>query len=160
MEPVRIWIGYKPLFPDAAKLRPHISPAYDIVLASGSKPDPNLQGAQIAFGQPDPQQVMTLNSLRWIHVHTAGYTKYDREDVKSSLRSRGAVLTNSSSVYAEPCAQHVLAMMLALARKLPQSLGNQLFERGWPCDEIRAQSVLISGQKVLLVGFGSIGHRL
>ena len=47
------------------------------------------------------------------------------------------MLTNSSAVYAEPCAQHVFAMMMALGRCLPQSLDNQRTTRAWPQGSIR-----------------------
>ena len=41
------------------------------------------------------------------------------------MKSRGGQVTNSSAVYEEPCAEHVFAMMLALARQLPQQLDEQ-----------------------------------
>jgi phosphoglycerate dehydrogenase-like enzyme len=63
-------------------------------------------------------------------------------------------------VYAEPCAEHVLAFMLAQARRLPQSLDNQRTERNWPQREHRAASRLLAGQTVVLLGFGAIGRRL
>ncbi len=122
--------------------------------------DPLLEQADIAFGQPDPKQIMNLPRLRWVHLTSAGYTRYDRSEIKSALRDRGAILTNSSSVYAEPCAQHVLAMMLAFVRQLPQCLDEQRGPRNWKSAEHRIQSKLLLGQSVLLLGFGAIGRRL
>src|SRR3954466_1605296 len=72
-------------------------------------PDPLLEQADIAVGQPDPDQAIKLPRLRWIHLTSAGYTRYDRKDLREALVARGAALTNSSIVYADPCAQHVLA---------------------------------------------------
>jgi phosphoglycerate dehydrogenase-like enzyme len=120
----------------------------------------SLDGVDIAFGQPDPKKVIESGRLRWIHVNTAGYTKYDRDDVRAALRARGAILTNSSSVYCEPCAQHVLALILSGTRRLVQSHDNQRGPRGWPMDELRARTALLRGQNILLVGFGAIGRRL
>ena len=128
-------------------------------LAAGSA-DPNLATADIAFGQPDPQQVMTLHGLRWVHLTSAGYTRYDRADLKTALRGRGAALTNSSAVYEEPCAEHALAMMLALARRLPQCVTDQRAERSWKAAEHRIQSHLLAGQTALIVGYGTIARRL
>jgi phosphoglycerate dehydrogenase-like enzyme len=51
-------------------------------------------------------------------------------------------------------------MMLALARRLPQSLDNQRTDHAWPYLPLRAQSKLLNGQTVLLVGYGSIARRL
>src|SRR5262249_17394433 len=118
MPPLTIWTNYKPLAPDAARLRIKI-PQHRIIVGTWSSPDPALAQADIAFGQPDPKQVIELPNLRWVHLNTAGYTKYDRDDVRAALKSRGGILTNSSGVYSEPCAQHVMAMILSLARGLP-----------------------------------------
>lgn len=115
-----------------------------------------LSSCDIAFGQPDPQIVIESN-LRWIHLSSAGYTNYDNDAVREALKQRGAILTNSSSVYAEPCAQHALAMMLAFARRLPQIWQEQ---GQWNTGQHRAQSQLLNQQTVLLLGYGAIGRRL
>jgi phosphoglycerate dehydrogenase-like enzyme len=99
----------------------------------GSAPDPELERADVAFGQPDPAQVMRLPRLRWVHLTSAGYTRYDRDDLRSALRARGAALTNSSAVYAEPCAEHAFAMMLALARRTAAVRGRPADHASWRC---------------------------
>ena len=123
-------------------------------------PDPDLERADVAFGQPDPQQLMSLPKLRWIHLTSAGYTRYDRDDLRAALRARGAILTNSSAVYAEPCAEHVFAMMMALARRLPQCAADQSSTRPWHAAEHRIRSKVLVGQTALIVGYGAIGRRL
>ena len=60
------------------------------------------------------------------------YTRYDRDDLRSALRSRGVALTTSSHVYDEPCAQHLLTMMMSLARQLPYAQDDQRGPRTWP----------------------------
>ena len=123
-------------------------------------PDPRLREADIALGQPDPQQVMELSRIRWVHVTSAGYTRYDRDDFKAALRARGAAFTNSSAVYQEPCAEHCLAMMLALARRLPQCVIDQQTTRPWKAAEHRIQSRLLAGQTAVILGYGAIARRL
>jgi phosphoglycerate dehydrogenase-like enzyme len=130
----------------------------NILKAAG--PDPLLADADIAFGQPDPNQLLALTRLKWVHLSTAGYTRYDRPDLRQSLAGRKIVVTNSSSVFNEPCAEHALAFMLAAARDFPAALANQFGTRGWPQDNIRMNSHLLAGQSVLLLGFGAIAHRL
>lgn len=127
---------------------------------AGSAPDPELNHADVALGQPDPQQILTLPRLRWVHLTSAGYTRYDRGDVRAAFASRGAALTNSSAVYAEPCAEHVCAMMLALARRLPQCLLDQSTTRPWHAAEHRIRSYVLAGQSAVIVGYGAIGRRL
>src|SRR5215468_8943350 len=122
--------------------------------------DPQLAAADIAFGQPDAGQAMRLDNLKWIHLTTAGYTAYDRDDFKNALRARGAILTNSSGVYDDPCAQHALAMMMACARRLPESLKAQFGDRAWHWIQRRSESFSLNGQTALLFGFGAIAIRL
>jgi phosphoglycerate dehydrogenase-like enzyme len=165
--PLTIW--YNSRFPEPVLnlLRDGIAP-HRLVIAStpkvsnivGGVADPQLDQADIALGQPDPAQVIASKRLKWVHLDSAGYTRYDREDLRAALRARGAVLSNSSSVYNEPCAQHVLAMMLAFARQLPQSMLNQQTDRAWRYTEFRANSRLMGGEKVLILGFGAIARRL
>ena len=121
----------------------------------------DLAQADIAFGQPDPETVLTSARLRWVHLTSAGYTRYDRDDLRAALQKRGAVLTNSSHVYDEPCAQHALALMLGLARQLPQCRDDQRTDHAWHTGQRRADSFLLGpGQTVLLLGYGAIARRI
>lgn len=128
-------------------------------LAAGA-PDPTMEEADVAFGQPDPRQIVQLPRLRWVHLTTAGYTRYDTPEVRAALQQRGAILTNSSSVYSDPCAEHVLAMMLALARQLPQCWADQANHRSWRAAEHRSHCQLLDGQSALILGLGAITRRL
>jgi phosphoglycerate dehydrogenase-like enzyme len=124
-----------------------------------SPPDADLLGSDVAFGKPNPRDIIESPKVKWVHLSAAGYTPYDRSDLRSALHERGGAMTNSSSVYAEPCAQHVLAMMLALSRRLPQAALDQQ-ERKWDYLPLRARSRLLRGESVAIVGFGAIGRRL
>jgi phosphoglycerate dehydrogenase-like enzyme len=129
------------------------------VLVPGAA-DPTLAEADIAFGQPSVEDCIRSPRLRWIALSTAGYTRYDRDDFKELLRQRGAALTNASQVFADSCAQHVLAMMLGLARQLPQAMRDQFTDRSWQWEKHRYNSRSLTGQTVLLLGYGAIGRRL
>ncbi|WP_438480270.1 D-2-hydroxyacid dehydrogenase [Oleiharenicola lentus] len=129
------------------------------VLAQGAA-DPALAEADIAYGQPDVADSMQLPNLKWIALSTAGYTRYDRDDFRAALKARGAVATNASSVFADPCAQQMLASMLALARNLPSQLRNQDGARAWCYLEDRFTARVITGQSVLLLGYGAIAKRM
>lgn len=129
------------------------------VLVAGRR-DPLLDRADIAFGQPDAAQCLDCARLRWVEVTTAGYTRYDTPEFREAFRARGAIFSNVSEVFADPCAQHVLAMMLALGRRLLPSYRDQLTDRSWHYAERRYDSKLLTGQTVLMLGFGAIGRRL
>ena len=127
---------------------------------AGASADPGLEESDVAFGQPDPNQIMRLPRLKWVQLTTAGFSRYDTPEFRDAVRRNETVVCNASSIYAEPCAQHVLAMMLSLGRRLPQSLENQHGSHGWPYLNLRAQAMLLNGQTALLVGYGAIGRRL
>jgi len=128
-------------------------------LTSGAL-DPALLGADVAFGQPAIDGLLAAPRMRWAHLTSAGYTRYDVDAVRAALISKGIALTTSSTVYAEPCAEHLLAMMLGLARRLPDSLDAQRSTRAWDSVVRRERSVVLRGQTVLLLGYGAIGRRL
>jgi phosphoglycerate dehydrogenase-like enzyme len=127
---------------------------------SPSAPDPALADADIAFGQPDAEAVLRALRLRWLHLSSAGYTRYDTAGFREAAAQRGLVVTNSSAVYAEPCAEQVLAFMLAHARRLPEALrpGAAGDSASWL--QLRRSSTLLRGQTVLLLGFGTIARHL
>jgi len=165
--PLTIWINAK--FAEPAErlliegVRPHrlvCSAHSSVSVLTPGKPDLELVEADIAFGQPSVEQSIECKRLRWVEVTTAGFTRFDREDFREAMHRRSAVFTNSSSVFAEPCAQHALAMMLAVARQLLPSHRDQLTDRPWHFVERRADSRLLNGQTVLLLGYGAIGRRL
>jgi phosphoglycerate dehydrogenase-like enzyme len=119
-----------------------------------------LRTAHVAFGYPSPAAALQSENLQWIQLNSAGYTTYDHDEIKQQLVERRIVLTNSSSVYDEPCAQHLLAMITGLARQLPAALDSQRRARAWEMDRLRALSPLLNEQTVLMLGFGAIGRRL
>lgn len=130
---------------------------HELILSGGAS---ELARADVAFGQPPLAGVIASPRLRWVQVSSAGYASYDTPELRSAFAQRGAVLTKSSFVYASPCAEHVLAFMLAEARRLPQALRVQSSERSWPQLELRRRSFLLRDQDIMIFGFGSIGARL
>ena len=119
----------------------------------------NCSDCDIAFGQPDAQAAMGSSRLRWIHLTSAGYSRYETPEFIAALKRNGQIFTNSSHIYADPCAQHVLAMMLSLARQLPVFLGRQT-EHQWGSKDARARCEILEKQTILLLGYGAIARRL
>lgn len=128
-------------------------------LAAGGR-DAAVRGAHAVVGQPHPDDLRDAPDLVWVHLTSAGFTRYAEEPVASALRLRGIVLTTSSSVYADPCAEHALAFLLAASRRFPAALDEQRGARGWPADVLRFESRLLRGARVLLLGWGAIARRL
>lgn len=126
----------------------------------GGRRSPELDEADVAFGQPDPEQVVETPRVRWVHLTSAGYTRYDTDAFRQGLARNGAVLTNSSSVYADPCAQHVLAFMMAHARRLLETSADQVAGAGWTYERHRPLVRVLRGDRVLMLGYGAIARRL
>jgi len=137
----------------------HSPKASASVLAAGAT-DPTMVEADVAYGQPDVADAIRLARLRYIALTTAGYTRYDRPEFRAAMTARGTLVTSASQVFADPCAQQMLAGMLALARNLPSQLRNQDGPREWRYLEDRFTASVLTGQSVLLLGFGAIGRRL
>jgi phosphoglycerate dehydrogenase-like enzyme len=122
--------------------------------------DPRLLEAEIVFGQPDPKAIIRSEKLRWLQVSSAGYAPYDTNEIRSALKERTAIMTNSSNVFDEPCAEHLMAWLLADARQLYSSYQNQLGPHGWPQNDLRQNVRLLADETVFIVGYGAIGRRL
>jgi phosphoglycerate dehydrogenase-like enzyme len=119
-----------------------------------------LDEADVAVGQPPADACVRFDRLRWVEVTSAGYARYDTPEFREGMRARSAFMTNTSSVFADPCAQHALAMMLALGRQLPVSMRDQVVDQSWDYAARRFGSTLLTGQTVLMLGYGAIARRL
>ncbi len=95
--------------------------------------------------------------LRYIQSIGAGTDQFSRE----LLSARGIRLASARGVNARAVSEHAMAMMLALARRLPEARDNQA-KRVWR-DMIGDPSVRedeLGGKTVVIVGIGAIGGRL
>ncbi len=124
------------------------------------EPDPAFPLADIAFGQPDLESIANSERLKWIHVSSAGFTRYDTQEFRALAAARGLIVTNSSSVYAAACAEHVFAFMLANSRRLPQALRSHAANGAPEYCQLRQDSFSLRGQSVVILGFGGIASHL
>ncbi len=88
--------------------------------------------------------------LRLVSVWGTGT---DHVDLRAAAR-RGVTVTNTPGVSAVSIAEHALALLLAVARRIP--LLDAAVRRGeWP----RGQSVELAGKTCGILGLGAIGRR-
>ncbi len=95
--------------------------------------------------------------LRFIQSISAGVDQYD----KAALATAGIRLASAQGVNARAVSEHAMALILALARRLPEARDNQAkrFWRGMLGDLTQREDEL--GHKTLLIiGLGRIGNRL
>jgi phosphoglycerate dehydrogenase-like enzyme len=87
-------------------------------------------------------------SLRWVHVNSVGVEHV----LSGALSGRDLVVTNAGGVMDDAVAEFALALILAMAKKIPTVVNNQ------GRHEWRHQvTETIIGRKALVVGAGAIG---
>ncbi len=95
--------------------------------------------------------------LRFIQSISAGVEQYG----KDVLKARGIRLASAQGANERAVAEHAMALILALARRLPEARDNQAKRhwRGMMPDFSRREEE-IGGKTLLIVGLGRIGQRL
>jgi phosphoglycerate dehydrogenase-like enzyme len=95
--------------------------------------------------------------LRLIQAIGAGTDQFPREE----LAKRGIRLASARGVNYRAVAEHAMALILALSRRLPEARDNQAGRvwRGMIGDPSRREDEL-GGKTLLIVGLGQIGGRL
>jgi len=109
--------------------------------------------ADVLFGFPSiPLDVIAKSpTLRLIHVPSTGVDRF----VTPEIRDSRIILTNSRGVHAKPVAEHAMALMLALAYKLPE------FGRNQAAAVWREVSIdRLEGSTAGLLGLGAIGQEI
>jgi D-2-hydroxyacid dehydrogenase (NADP+) len=95
--------------------------------------------------------------LRFVQSISAGTDQYD----KPALAAAGIRLASAAGVNARAVSEHAMALILALARRLPEARDNQArqFWRGMIGD-LSGREDELGGKTLLIVGLGRIGNRL
>ena len=126
---------------DAAALQAALATA-DVLVVSGLWRNELLQHAP---------------KLRFIQSIGAGTDQFDR----AALAARGVRLASAAGVNARAVSEHALALILALARRLPEARDNQ-HKHVWRgmIGDIAAREDELGGKTLLVVGLGRIGGRL
>src|ERR1051326_9197995 len=103
-----------------------------------------------------PQQFLAATKLRWIHspaaaVHQLMYPELIRSKV---------ILTNSTGIHGPVVAEHAIAVLLALAKRLPQAMQYQA-RKTWSQDQLwheRPRPREVADATALVIGMGGIGR--
>ena len=105
-----------------------------------------------------PAQFALCRELRWIHAPTAAVHQFQFPELINS----DVVLTNSTEVHGPVVAEHVIAQIFALAKKIPQIAALQR-KHTWGQETIWNQvprPTEVTGATLGLIGVGSIGRRV
>lgn len=125
-----------------------IAPDAAHVYARSSTVTPEqLAAATVIFGWPRPEVMKQAICLKWFQTMWAGTDEY------TGMLPEGVLFTSSSGSNSRSVAEHMLASLLALCRKLPVYRDSQRARR-WK-DEGPMKTIL--GGTVLVVGAGNVG---
>jgi phosphoglycerate dehydrogenase-like enzyme len=126
----------------------------------------NFDGAPEDLGEAEviftvaltPEQFRAARNLRWIQAPSAAVHQF----LFPELVNSEVVLTNASEVHGPVVAEHVIAVILALAKKLPQAAVLQS-QHLWGQEAMWNEGAHlreIAGATLGLIGVGSIGRRV
>ena len=102
-----------------------------------------------------PNQLPYAKQLQWIHSTAAGIGELNYP----ALRESGILITNASGVHGVSIAEHVLGLLLALARRFPDAFQFQSRSQ-WGQEQIwttEPHLLELRDAVLLLVGFGAVG---
>lgn len=102
-------------------------------------------------------ELATAAKLRWVHTSAVAVETLCLPE----LFARNVVVSNTRGVQAVPIAEHVLAVVLALAKQLPLVLDHQRRAHWGQNDFMGARLPwLLSGRTLGLIGVGTIGSAI
>ena len=133
-------------------------PQLDVVhFGSYDGVEDHLQDAEIVIAWSlRPEQFKAARKLRWIHSPAAAVHQL----IFPELVNSDVILTNSSQVHGPVVAEHVIALLFALAKRLPDAVRFQQ-KHTWgqePMWRGRPRPRELTGATLGLVGIGSIGR--
>lgn len=111
-----------------------------------------MAAAEVMVGWPEPD-LLAASPLRLLLLPSAGYEEY----LTPELAAReDLVVCNAGGAYSEGVAEHCVAMMLALVRRLPEYLA-AMPGRSW---EHRHRHGRLAGSTVCVIGLGTLGSAI
>jgi phosphoglycerate dehydrogenase-like enzyme len=138
-----------------ARLREAFPEAEFVVAAGDAEFAPLLEEAEaiVGGGPLSEEELARAARLRWVQVTSAGVEEW----LSPALARHPLTLTNFSGVAAPNIADHVLAMLFAFARGLPELLDRQR-RKEWGDEP--PQTFEPAGQTMAILGLGDIGESL
>ena len=104
-----------------------------------------------------PAELSAAPRLRWVHTSAVAVETLCLAD----LSARGVRVSNTRGVQATPIAEHVFAVLLALAKQLPLVLDNQR-QRRWAQNDLTGDRLpwMLRRRTLGLIGVGTIGSQV
>lgn len=91
--------------------------------------------------------------VKWVHCLSAGYEGLVRHGFPKDLP-----LTNQGGAVAPAVAEHAFALMLGIARRIPESVAAK--SRGEWDRSFATTTTAVEGRTIAIIGFGNIGKQI
>lgn len=119
----------------------------------------DLRDAEIIFTiSLRPEQLALTRNLRWVHAPSAAVHQL----LSPELVNSKVIVTNSREVHGPVVAEHVMGLLFAMAKKIPQAVALQ-HKHVWGQESMWRAGVRpreLAGATLGLIGVGSIGRRV
>jgi phosphoglycerate dehydrogenase-like enzyme len=113
--------------------------------------------ADAYVGDITPEQVRAGKRLQWVQVMSAGVENVLFLSGGNALRDSNIVLTNNKIVQGPEIADHAMAMLLMLSRRLRQYVADDQQET-W--DGAVFKGIELNGKTAVVIGAGGIGNQI
>lgn len=133
------------------------NPQVDFVhLATDGSAPPGLERAhavlRVGLGKPELSALLRrFADVRWVHTSTAGFDWA----MVPEITQNGITLTRSAAAYAIPIGEFTIALILSMAKRLPQLAAAQS-SREWASVE----PADLEGLRIGIIGAGGIGREV
>ena len=112
-----------------------------------------LLQADILLGNPKPVEwLQKADNLKWVQLYSTGFEYYSQIRIP-------AVVTNMQDYYSQPCAETMVAGIMALYRHM-DGFAVLKEKKQWVGAPVRLQLQLLNYKKVIILGTGHIGRRV
>ncbi len=114
-----------------------------------------LRRCEVLYGRIRAGELRGAPHLRWVHAGSAGVDGLPLGE----LAAAGVLLTNARGQHADAMADHALALLLALSRRLPAFVRAQA-RRSWQPAGEPGEPGELAGRRLGILGYGAIGQAI
>ncbi len=137
---------------DCGERAPELTDEFDVVALSADADEKarlrEIADAEVVVGEPSLAELSAAEKLRWVQMTWAGADRYLRGGFP-----RGVLLTTASGAFGETIAEHALAMLFSLCRRLPA------YQKAGKWADLGSEK-RIAGGTALIFGCGNLGTEI
>jgi phosphoglycerate dehydrogenase-like enzyme len=143
--------------PEMVKELQQAAPQARIVPVTHSTVMQEITDADGFVGDIRPEEVRAGKKLKWVQTMSAGVEGVLFLSGGNDLRDSNITLTNNKIVQGPEIADHAMAMLLALSRRLPKYIADtraEMWDRG------EYHGIELRGKTAVVIGVGGIGNQI